>query len=120
MPQIAERMLPFCVLIGAMSCYLDLSRRLELVVSRAAGMSAWQFIAPAVVMALLVGVVATTVYNPVAAVLHERSKRLEAELSGNVAERPASDRERLLGDASAATTASRSSTPRAAASRACC
>jgi lipopolysaccharide export system permease protein len=82
-PQIAERILPFCVLIGAMSCYLGLSRRHELVVSRAAGISAWQFTAPAVVVALAVGVVATTVYNPLAAILHERSKRLEAEISGN-------------------------------------
>jgi lipopolysaccharide export system permease protein len=83
-PQIAERILPFCVLIGAMSCYLGLSRRLELVVSRAAGMSAWQFTAPAIVVALVVGVIATTIYNPIAAVLQEKSKRLEAELSGNV------------------------------------
>jgi lipopolysaccharide export system permease protein len=82
-PQIAEQVLPFCVLIGTMTCYLGLSRRLELVISRAAGMSAWQFTAPAIVVALLVGVVATTVYNPVAAVLRERSKRLEAEISGN-------------------------------------
>ena len=51
-PQITERILPFCVLIGAMSCFLGLSRRLELVVSRAAGMSAWQFIAPAMIVAL--------------------------------------------------------------------
>ena len=42
-PQIVERVLPFCVLIATMSCYLSLSRRLELVVSRAAGISAWQF-----------------------------------------------------------------------------
>jgi lipopolysaccharide export system permease protein len=47
-------------------------------------MSAWQFTAPAVIVALLVGVIATTVYNPVAAVLQEKSKRLEAEMSGNV------------------------------------
>jgi hypothetical protein len=26
-PQVVERILPFCVLIGAMSCYLNLSRR---------------------------------------------------------------------------------------------
>jgi lipopolysaccharide export system permease protein len=82
-PQIAERILPFCILIGAMSCYLSLSRRLELVVSRAAGMSAWQFTAPAVVVALGVGVIGTTIYNPVAAVLQERSKRLEAQISGS-------------------------------------
>src|SRR5471032_2011783 len=30
-PQVTERILPFCVLIAAMSCYLNLSRRLELV-----------------------------------------------------------------------------------------
>lgn len=76
-PQIMERIMPFAVLIGAMLCYLNLSRRLELVVARSAGMSAWQFVAPAVVVALLLGAVATAVYNPVAALLQEQSKRLE-------------------------------------------
>jgi len=61
-----------------------LSRRLELVVARAAGVSAWQFVAPAMVAAFLFGVVATTVYNPLAAVMHERSKRLEAEMTGEI------------------------------------
>ncbi len=81
-PQVTERILPFCVLIGAMFCYLNLSRRLELVVARSAGMSAWQFISPALVVAFLLGIFATTVYNPVSAVLQERSKRFEAELFG--------------------------------------
>jgi lipopolysaccharide export system permease protein len=79
-PQVTERIMPFCVLIGAMSCYLNLSRRLELVVARAAGMSAWQFVSPALVVAFLIGVFATTVYNPVSAILQEQSKRFEAEL----------------------------------------
>jgi lipopolysaccharide export system permease protein len=79
-PQVCERVLPFSVLIATMVCYLNLSRRLELVVARSAGMSVWQFIAPALVVALLVGVFATTVYNPVAAVMKEQSKRFEAEL----------------------------------------
>jgi lipopolysaccharide export system permease protein len=81
-PQVAERIMPFCVLIGAMSCYLGLSRRLELVIARAAGISAWQFITPALVVALLFGVLATAVYNPLAAIMFERSKQLEAEISG--------------------------------------
>ncbi len=81
-PQVTERILPFCILIGAMSCYLTFSRRLELVVARAAGMSAWQFISPALMVAFLIGIFATTVYNPVSAVLQERSKRFEAELFG--------------------------------------
>jgi lipopolysaccharide export system permease protein len=82
-PQIAERLMPFCVLVGAMSCFLNLSRRMELVIARAAGMSAWQFISPAVVGALVLGVVATTLYNPLSASLQEQSKRLEAEVFGN-------------------------------------
>jgi lipopolysaccharide export system permease protein len=81
-PQVTERILPFCVLIGAMSCYLNLSRRLELVVARAAGMSAWQFISPALIVAFVLGIIATTVYNPISAILQERSKRYEAELFG--------------------------------------
>jgi lipopolysaccharide export system permease protein len=81
-PQLSERIMPFAVLVGAMSCYLTLSRRLELVVARAAGVSAWQFIAPAMISAFLFGIVATTVYNPLAAIMHERSKQLEAEMTG--------------------------------------
>ena len=41
--------------------------------ARSAGMSAWQFIAPAVGVALVLGALATTVYNPVSALMQERS-----------------------------------------------
>ena len=82
-PQLLEKMMPFCVLIGAMACYLALSRRLELVVARAAGISAWQFIAPALASAIVLGVLATTAYNPMSANLSEISKRMEAQLFGS-------------------------------------
>ncbi len=82
-PQLLEKMMPFCILIGAMTCYLALSRRLELVVARAAGVSAWQFIAPALASAIALGILATTAYNPISADLSERSKRMEAELFGS-------------------------------------
>jgi lipopolysaccharide export system permease protein len=81
-PQIVERLLPFSVQIGAMAAYLHLSRRNELVIARAAGISAWQFVAPAFISALLLGVAATLIYNPVAAHLSEQSKRLEEGLFG--------------------------------------
>ena len=82
-PQLLEKLMPFCVLIGAMTCYLALSRRLELVVARAAGVSAWQFIAPALASSILLGILATTAYNPMSANLREASKRMEAELFGS-------------------------------------
>ena len=84
-PQVVERILPFCILIGAMSCYLNLSRRLELVVARSAGLSAWQFVAPALLVAFVLGLAATAIYNPVSAIFQERSKRFEAELFGHTA-----------------------------------
>src|SRR5580693_3171946 len=77
---VTERIIPFAVLVGAMACYLNLSRRLELVVARAAGISAWQFITPALVIALLIGTAATTIYNPMSAILRERSVHLEESL----------------------------------------
>jgi len=82
-PQLLEKLTPFCMLIGAMTCYLALSRRLELVVARAAGVSAWQFVAPALGSSLLIGVIATVGYNPMSANLRELSKRMEAELFGS-------------------------------------
>src|SRR6476646_8826070 len=81
-PQLTERLLPFSVLVGAMACYLALSRRNELVVARSAGMSAWQFVAPAVIVAFILGLAATAIYNPLSAAMREWSKKLEAEMFG--------------------------------------
>src|SRR5947208_17016333 len=82
-PQLTERLLPFSVLVGAMTCYLALSRRNELVVARAAGMSAWQFVAPALIVAFVMGIAATAIYNPLSAAMREWSKKLEAEMFGD-------------------------------------
>jgi len=82
-PQLMERLLPFSVLVGAMTCYLALSRRNELVVARSAGMSAWQFVAPALIVAFGIGLVATALYNPLSAVMREWSKKLEADMFGD-------------------------------------
>jgi lipopolysaccharide export system permease protein len=84
-PQITERLLPFSVLIGAMVAYLNLSRRNELVIARAAGMSAWQFIAPTVAIAFVMGIVAAVIYNPRAATLGERAKKYEETIFGSQA-----------------------------------
>ncbi|TBW39770.1 LPS export ABC transporter permease LptG [Siculibacillus lacustris] len=81
-PTFSEQVLPFATLFGAMAALLALSRRLELVVARAAGISVWQFMAPPVLVAVIIGVVSSTLYNPIAAALKERSDTLLLELSG--------------------------------------
>src|SRR5215213_7768253 len=78
-PAVAEQVLPFAVLFGSMAALLQLSRKLELVVARAAGISAWQFLQPGLLMAALIGVVSVTVYNPVSAVLKQRASVLETQ-----------------------------------------
>jgi hypothetical protein len=79
-PSIAEKVLPFVVLVGGMITLINLTRRLELVVARSVGMSVWQFLAPLAIPALIVGVLATVAYNPVAAQLKSRADRLETKL----------------------------------------
>lgn len=87
-PSVTEQVLPFAILFGGMATLLTLSRKLELVIARSAGFSAWQFLQPAVIVAGLFGVFAVTAYNPVAAELKQKASAMEASIfarSGKVA-----------------------------------
>ena len=79
-PAIAEQVMPFAVLFGSMAALLQLSRKLELVVARAAGISAWQFLQPGLLVALTIGIISVTVYNPVSATLKHRASTLETKI----------------------------------------
>jgi lipopolysaccharide export system permease protein len=79
-PLSLEKLMPFCILIGAMISFLALSRRLELVVARASGISAWQFTTPALLSALALGLFATVLYNPMSAEMLERAKGMETRI----------------------------------------
>jgi len=78
LPTLGSDTLPFAVLFGGMASFLRLTRNHELVIARAAGISAWQFLAPALAGALAIGVVVITVYNPIAAAMSARYTQLEA------------------------------------------
>lgn len=82
-PSVIEQTFPFVILLGSMICFVELSRRLELVVARAAGLSVWQFLVPPVVVALGFGIVATVAFNPLSASMMERSETLQARIAGN-------------------------------------
>ena len=79
-PAVAEQIFPFAVLFGAMAALLNLSRRLELVVARAAGISSWQFLQPGLFVALAIGAVSVAAYNPLSANLKQRASQIEAQL----------------------------------------
>lgn len=71
------RLLPFGVLFGAIYSCWKLNRTQELVVIRSAGLSAWQFLTPMLAAALLVGVAAITVVNPISALMASKYKQME-------------------------------------------
>ncbi len=79
-PAIAEKVFPFIALAASMICLVSLTRRLELVVARTAGVSVWQFLRPVVVLAFLAGLVSIIVYNPLATALTLRADKLETGL----------------------------------------
>jgi len=80
LPAFSEQLLPFAVLISAMASFLMLSRRNEFIVARSAGISAWQFTAPVIAIAALIGAVATTVYSPLLSTAWDRAGEIEAEM----------------------------------------
>lgn len=93
-PAITEDALPFAVLYGSIAAFVVANRRLEVVVARAAGVSAWQFLVPACLVGLMFGIVGTTIYNPIAARLQSISNGLTSEVFIN-----ADRRERRSGGA---------------------
>ena len=66
-PSYLQSAVPFIILIAAMSSLLTLNKRSELVITRASGLSAWQFIAPICIVAFGIGVVTIGAFNPIAA-----------------------------------------------------
>jgi len=79
-PNVSEQVLPFAVLAGCMFAFVDLSRRLELVVARAAGVSVWQFLTPPALVVLVIGLLSIMVYNPLSAAAKEEADRIETNL----------------------------------------
>jgi lipopolysaccharide export system permease protein len=78
LPNDSLDILPFAVLFGSMAAFVAANRRLEVVVARAAGLSGWQFLLPAVIVGLLIGVVTVTLYSPFAASLIAEANALKA------------------------------------------
>lgn len=76
-PKMSEKILPFAVLIGGMFSLTRLTRTNELVVARAAGISVWQFLFPAVAAVLLISLASIVVMNPLSSAMAQRFDQLE-------------------------------------------
>lgn len=77
LPEIGQVTMPFVILFGAIYTFWELSKRSELVILRAAGLSAWQFLTPLIASALFIGILQITAINPLSAALLARYEQLE-------------------------------------------
>ena len=78
LPFLGQQAFPFAVLFGSMIAFLRMTRNHELVVARASGISAWQFLLPVLGLALILGTLQITVLNPLASALKSKFDRLNA------------------------------------------
>ncbi len=79
LPWTVMQILPFAVLLGGILAFWRLARSSELVVARAAGISAWQFLAAPVALATVLGLLGMTVMSPLSAVMFGHAETLYNE-----------------------------------------
>lgn len=77
LPYVAMQILPFAILLGGILCFWRLTRSSELIVARAAGISAWEFLTAPTMCAFLFGVIATALISPVSSVMLARAEALD-------------------------------------------
>ena len=78
LPFMALQVLPFAILLGGIVAFWRLSRSSELVVARAAGISAWGFLTGPVLVALGMGALATVAVTPLSSAMLSRAERLDS------------------------------------------
>lgn len=78
LPFMGQETFPFAILFGGMAAFWRLTRSNELVVTRAAGVSAWQFMLPVLSLAFGLGVLQVTLLSPLASTMLTRYEQLEA------------------------------------------
>src|SRR5215471_19974794 len=79
LPDLGQKLLPFAVLLGGVFTFVRLSRSHELVATRAAGVSAWDFLAPPLVVAISLGILAVLGVTPISADMLAKFSLLEAK-----------------------------------------
>jgi len=79
LPEVGQMLFPFAILFSGMFTFWQLTRRQELVVVRSAGFSVWQFLAPIIGVAVMLGVLNVTVINPIGSMFLGKFEALENE-----------------------------------------
>jgi lipopolysaccharide export system permease protein len=77
LPYEAMQILPFAVLLGGILAFWRLTRSSELIVARASGVSAWEFLTAPVLCAVAMGAFATAAVSPLSSMMLARAELLD-------------------------------------------
>jgi len=80
LPDVGQQLFQFAILFSSLFTFWRLTRTSELVVLRAVGVSAWEFLMPAVLVAVLIGVVKVTLINPIGSAFSARYEQMDNTL----------------------------------------
>ena len=78
LPHLAQEVLPLTILTAALANFWKMTRTHELIVSRAAGVSIWQCMAPIICVAVLLGMISVGVINPLSSAFLGRFELIQA------------------------------------------
>lgn len=78
-----QRLLGVIILIASVLAFSNFAKSSEIVVFRSVGLPSWRFIAPAAVMALLLGFIYVGVVNPITSRITSSYKKLETQYIKN-------------------------------------
>ncbi len=85
LPDIMQKILPFIALFAAMLTLWRLTRTQELIIVRATGVSVWQFLAPMLVVTLVMGLLYLFAVNPLGALMKRTYREMENRYIENTA-----------------------------------
>lgn len=81
LPEVLSETFPLILMLGALATFLGLSRTSEMVVIRASGVSALRVLVFPIVLAAILGAMATTLFNPIVAATTQRAGEYRAEVT---------------------------------------
>ncbi|WP_336760505.1 LPS export ABC transporter permease LptG [Asaia sp. VD9] len=76
-PYFMIMIMPFGILLGGIVCFWRLTRSSELIVARAAGISAWQFLAAPLACAIMLGAFGTMALSPLSSSMFRKAELLD-------------------------------------------
>ncbi len=80
LPEVGQQLFQFAVLFGGLYTFWRLTRTSELVVLRAVGVSAWEFLLPAVLVAVAIGLIKVSLLNPIGSAFSARFQEMDNTL----------------------------------------